>query len=77
MELEIERGIPITPRRLGELAGMSNTLRAMKIGESFWIRFTLHRRTSLHSCGRAIGIKLAIRREDQDGVKGLRVWKLE
>lgn len=57
MNIKIERGIPMKPRR----TGLVETLRKMKPGDSFLIDSA--RSPSVWKTGNKIGMKMSVRRE--------------
>lgn len=69
---EVEKGIPIPPR--GKNAGVTNILRQMKPGESFWTNGTAQNVLYL---ARQTGIKITTRAEVKDGKAGCRIWRLK
>lgn len=66
---KIERGIPIPPKG-GERTGLTATLRALDVGDSFLIANEKERLRALHFASRA-GVKIATRKVEG----GIRVWR--
>jgi hypothetical protein len=58
--MKIDKDIPIPPPSTKGGTGVTATLRAMKVGESFVAPFTA--RGSIQSCARSARIKVAIRK---------------
>lgn len=68
MSIKIESGVPMPSKNTG---GMSQTMRQMKVGDSFVLPSV--KRPSVHTCARNAGIKVAMR--TADGIT--RVWRIE
>jgi hypothetical protein len=79
MQIEIEKGIPIpTPRKnLAE----QYPLMDLKPGDSFFFaaspKEALNRRMSISQWAKKNGILLTTRIRVEDGVHGMRVWRVE
>jgi hypothetical protein len=80
MEYKIEKGIPIppAPRTSGKRYGLADHLRRMQVGESVFVaKPTKSVQSSSYLAKKETGFSFVVRSQEQDGVKGARVWRVE
>jgi len=70
-ELKIDKGIPMPARSTGAAA----VFRKLEIGDSVFS--TEWNRAGLSNQAKQVGIKITMRSVTEDGVKGVRVWRVE
>jgi hypothetical protein len=72
---QIEKGIPIPKKYARVYQGLTKTLRAMEIGDSFVLPNTVtHPHRNVHSTARHAGCKVTARKQPDNSV---RVWRIE
>ena len=75
---KIERGVPI-PKLGGRSYVVMDLLRAMNVGDSFWIPATqvagsFH--SSMHKSAKRLGMRVMIRSTEEEDIDGYRVWRV-
>lgn len=78
MSIKIDKGIPIPPNPSGRPTGSKYPLRDMQVGDSFFVANTTSQRVcgTMGNLSKRVGIKVAIRKVTENGVAGVRVWRV-
>lgn len=75
IEIKIEKGIPIPPKKSGGKFFWITKYNEMDVGDSFFVPMTMSRRSNANWCARRGGYKITTRSEvNKEGIKGFRVW---
>jgi hypothetical protein len=80
INIQIDKGVPIPTRPGGLVTKYAPTIRALEIGDSFWIaKDTVGTgfRAAARRLAKDIKIKLAVRSIAENGTDGWRVWRIE
>lgn len=78
MEIKIQSGVPISNRKGGAGRPSKYPFSQMLIGQSFWVsesRRSVGSAALIH--GKTYNRKFITRAETINGVKGIRVWRVE
>lgn len=80
MEIKIDKDIPVPVRPGGVVTKYAPTVRALNIGDSFWIpknSVGTGFPAALRRLSTIIGIKTVIRTVTENQIEGWRVWRVE
>jgi len=72
MEIQIVENVPIPPRFNKKITALTDTMRALKVGDSFAV--PIQKRSSVLSSANLAGIRITTRKISDTEV---RVWRIE
>ena len=72
-DIKIDKNVPL-PKRSG---ARKYPWASMQVGDSFFISLlSMPTRNSLYACAKWAGIKISVNSVTEDGVRGVRVWRI-
>ena len=74
MEIKIEKGIPVAERQYGSMSGVTGLVRTMEIGDSIFLPGKSGKAGYLARYSKG---KITVRSITENGVKGVRIWRIE
>lgn len=72
MEIKIDKNVPMPKEKRGKPCGYP--WRQMEIGDSFFVSEKGY--SGFHTWTKRLGIKISIRKVTENGVTGVRVWRV-
>ena len=75
MAFEIDKSVPLPANKSGKPG--KYPWREMEVGDSFFIPDMAHSNINVPPALKANGFKIATRRETQNDVAGIRVWRIQ
>ena len=74
-EIKIDKGVPL-PAKIHHRDGIIPTLRVLEINDSFFMRQRNGLQTYLYKASGMAGIRISTRTVTENGIKGVRVWRI-
>lgn len=79
MGLKIDKGVPLPPHPKYFTGEMQAVIEQMEVGDSVFVACPnpVSRTAMMHKCALRAGVKVTTRRVEENGEKGVRVWRVE